>query len=333
MTDTTLRHWTMLRHLPRHPRKIDAATMTKLLTQDGFAVHRRSVERDLVKLSRLFPLVCDEQHKPSGWCWAEGAAAFDLPALDVHSALAFRLAEEHLSTLLPEPTRHHLRPHFDRARSVLDQLDHNALAQWPEKVRVIAAGQALQAPALQPGVLEQVEAALLGERQLLVHYRRRGERELRTYDAHPQGLVWRDGVGYLLCMIKDYDQVVQLVLHRMESAEVRDAPARKAQGFTLDQAIGTGSLGFLVSDRPLQLELRFDQDAVVRLREAPLSADQELVDLADGRVQLKATVPDTVQLRTWLHGFGSRVEVLQPLDLRREFSEDARELAQKYLRE
>lgn len=330
MTDTTLRHWTMLRHLPRYPRQMDTATLAKLLTRDGFSVHRRTVERDLVKLALLFPLRSDERHKPSGWSWAEGAAAFDLPALDVHAALAFRLAEEHLSKLLPEATRHHLRPHFDRARSVLDLLDHNALAQWPQKVRIISSGQELQVPAIQPGVLEQTEAALLTERQLNVQYRRRGESELRNYDVHPQGLVWRDGVGYLLCMVKNYSDVVQLVLHRMVTAEVIDAPSRKAVEFTLDGAIAAGALGFLVSETPLRLEILFAPETVVRLREAPLSADQELTERADGSIVLTATAADTGQLRAWLRSFGARIEVLQPPDLRREFSEEAHALSRRY---
>ncbi len=330
MPDTILRHWTMLHYVPRHPRRIDAASLTQLLRRDGFSVHRRSVERDLVKLSLLFPLHCDEQHKPNGWCWSAGAAAFDLPALDVHSALAFRLAEEHLSTLLPEPSRLHLRPHFDRARSVLKQLDHSALAQWPAKVRVIASGQELQVPEISPGVLEQTESALLAERQLAVVYRRRGETELRSYDVHPQGLVWRDGVGYLLCMIKHYEDVVQLVLHRMVRAEVLEAPSRKSKDFDLDRAIAAGALGFLVSTTPLQLEVVFDQDAAVRLREAPLSADQELVDRSDGSVLLRASAADTVQLRTWLRGFGGRIEVLQPPALRQEFVDQAQAMTQRY---
>ena len=98
----------------------------------------------------------------------------------------------------------------------------------------------------------------------------------------------------------------------------------------LDRAIAAGALGFLVSTTPLQLEVVFDQDAAVRLREAPLSADQELVDRSDGSVLLRASAADTVQLRTWLRGFGARIEVLQPPALRQEFVDQAQAMTQRY---
>jgi predicted DNA-binding transcriptional regulator YafY len=37
-------------------------------------------------------------------------------------------------------------------------------------------------------------------------------------------------------------------------------------------------------------------------------------------VRLQATVPDTAQLRWWLRGFGSEVEVLEPSAIREEFA-------------
>lgn len=331
MSDTTLRHWMMLRHLPRHPRKIDAAKLVELLCNAGFVVSRRSVERDLVKLSSVFPVACDDQHKPFGWSWMKGAAAFDLPAMDVHSALAFRMAAEHLQPLLPEVTRSYLDPHFQRAQAVLDELDDNALSHWPGKVRVVPAGQALLPPAISRDVLENVQAALLAEKRLQLAYRKRGEAEPRAYLVHPQALVWRDAVGYLLASLKDYDDVLHFALHRMDAAQIVDEPRRSVAGFSLDHEIDRGSLGFLLGGEPVELRALFEAVAAVRVRETPLAADQTLQDQPDGRVLLTARVADTVQLRAWLRSFGEFVEVLGPPALRASLTETARALASRYL--
>ena len=330
MSDTILRHWMMLRHLPRYPRKIDAATLAGVLAGAGYEVSRRSVERDLVKLSAIFPVTCDDQHRPYGWSWMSAAAAFDLPAMDVHAALAFRMAADHLRALLPESTRSYLEPHFSRAQAVLDHHDHNALSQWPDKVRVVPPGQALLPPSVAQDVLENVQTGLLAERRLSIVYRKRGEVDARTYEVHPQALVWRDSVGYLLCTLWKYDDLKQLVLHRMESVEVEAEPCRRLAGFSLDEEIRRGSMDFLLSGAAVTLEAVFDATAAIRIRETPVSPEQTLEDLPDGRVLLRATLADTMQLRAWLRSFGEFVDVRAPADLRASMAATARALAARY---
>ncbi len=330
MSDTVLRHWMMLRHLPRYPRKIDAASLADVLADAGYEVSRRSIERDLIKLSAVFPVTCDDQHKPYGWSWMATAVAFDLPAMDVHSALAFRMAAEHLRALLPEVTRGYLDPHFQRAQTVLDNLDDNALSHWPDKVRVVSAGQPLLPPAIPREVLENVQAGLLTEKRLTIVYRKRGETEPRAYVVHPQALVWRDAVGYLLCTLWKYDDLKQFVLHRMESVVIEEEPRRALPGFSLDAEIASGSFDFLLSGGTVLLEALFEAVAAVRIRETPLALSQELEDQPDGRVLLRATLADTVQLRSWLRSFGEYVEVVGPPDLRASLADSARAMMARY---
>lgn len=65
MHDTILRFLTMLRMLPRAPRKIDTATMERRRRDEGYDVTRRTIQRDLHQLARTFPLLCDE-YRPAG---------------------------------------------------------------------------------------------------------------------------------------------------------------------------------------------------------------------------------------------------------------------------
>lgn len=330
MSETLIRQWMMLRHVPRHPRKVDAKALAIMLSGAGFEVSRRSIERDLMKLATVFPLRCDDRHKPYGWSWEPGSEALDLPSMDVHAALAFRMAAEHLRPVLPEVTLGYLEPHFLRAKAVLDGLSDNRLAGWPEKVRVLASGQPVRPPAIDVDVLEHVQAGLLGGRRLAVVYRKRGESEARRYEVHPLALVWRDAVGYLLCMLNQHEDVMQLVLHRMESVVVEDAPSRTRPGFSVDDEIARGAFDFLLAGEPLAVEALFDARAAVRLRETPVADDQVLVDEPDGRVRLRATLADTVQLRAWLRSFGELVVVLGPPALRAALAESARAVAALY---
>lgn len=82
-----VRQWLVLMTIPNPPRKIDAATIEAKLRERGIEVHRRTIQRDLVELATVFPIVADERAKPYGWRWAN--ASFLLGGEDHANALGF----------------------------------------------------------------------------------------------------------------------------------------------------------------------------------------------------------------------------------------------------
>ena len=60
----------------------------------------------------------------------------------------------------------------------------------------------------------------------------------------------------------------------------------------------------------------FQADSGAHLFETPLSKDQLIVEMPDGRLQVTATVADTPQLQWWLLGLGAGVDVIEPAALR-----------------
>ena len=73
MGSAIVRHWHLLSLVPPGPQRIDTSTLERRLRARGIDVHRRTIQRDLVELARVFPLVSDERTKPYGWGWAAGA--------------------------------------------------------------------------------------------------------------------------------------------------------------------------------------------------------------------------------------------------------------------
>ena len=55
MIDTLLRQWTLLRLLPRHPRRLEPARLKDKLDAMGIAVTLRTVQRDLITLALTLP--------------------------------------------------------------------------------------------------------------------------------------------------------------------------------------------------------------------------------------------------------------------------------------
>lgn len=332
--DTIIRHWHMLRLIPRYPRTIDAPTLHARLEEldPGMKVSRRTVERDLNELSTAFALV-SFPGRPQQWCWSADAAALDVPGMDLVAALTFRMTEEYLGRMLPSHCVMSLAPQFRRARQLLDGFDGKGLATWPAKVSIVPRSMPLHPPTIADGVLETVTEALLRDRCCQVVYKRRGETE-KEIILHPLGLVFNDPIVYLVATAWDYPDVRLIALHRCMNARMLDSPARRPSRFNLQSYVEEGAFGFPEQrGRKIRLKALFTSAAGAHLYESPLCETQKLTEIPGGRLQIEAEVTDTPQLRWWLLGFGSRVEVLGPKGLREEFTQMAAEMAGLYIQQ
>jgi len=321
----------MLRSIPRSPGRIGTGDLREKLEEDGFRVTVRTIQRDLGKLSAIFPFTSEETGRANRWCWPEGAKVMDIPGMDTPAALAFRLAEAYLTPLLPHTTLKHLEPHFRIARAIVSPGRGNRLGLWPDKVCVIGRGPELKPPPIKSEVQEAVYRALLEDRQLEVTYTRKDADMPKSYPVNPLGLVFRDGVVYLVGTAKEYPDIRHFALHRMSAPRVLETPCRRPPGFDLHAYVKQDQFfAYPVSRRLIRLEAVFEAETAVHLSERLLAKDQDLTPQKDGRVLLQATVLDTLELRWWLRGFGDKVEVRAPKALRKEFQTIAKRMAKMY---
>jgi predicted DNA-binding transcriptional regulator YafY len=326
-----LRQWNMLRLLPRAPGKISVRELCQRLCDADFPVTERTIQRDLNELAAVFPLVVDDRERPFGWSWQKDASSFDLPGLSLPEALTLTLVEQHLRHHLPPSTIDALQPHFQSAARALSSVDGSALSKaWLGKVRSVPPQQPLHPPAMDAECQRTVYLALLRDRQLTLHYKKRDANEATLYDpVHPLAVVQRGGLIYLVCMFADYDDVRTIALHRLQHAVMRYEQSRKKPGFDLDAYIESGQFG-VIAGAPIALRAVFSRAAGEHLYETPLSADQVLSCGADGALHLAATVPNTRALVWWLLGFGDGVEVREPAELREEMAGIAARMAAGY---
>ncbi len=328
--ETLLRQWQMLRWIPRYPAKITASQIKAKLDAEDLNVTKRTVERDLVDLSLAFPLTVDDRSKPHGWSWQKDAPSFDLPGLGNNEALAMLMVEQYLTALLPASTRFVLEPHFKAARQHLSAIPKSAhVRAWPNKVRTVPPAQPLIAPAIKAEVHRAVSEALLNEKQLQISYLKRGETEANEYRVHPLALIQRGGLIYLLTRVFDYEDLRNLAMHRITSAEILDAESHAPEGFDIDTEIAKGRFGF-GDGSMLRLKAKFTHESGEHLFETPLSEDQQIQEMPEGDKIVTATLADTPQLMWWLLGMGSGVEVLEPPELRAEIAETILQMHRVY---
>jgi len=328
--ETAARYLAMLAHIPRRPYKVTTTALAEKLASEGFAIDVRSIQRDLNKLSAYFPLQADDG-RPAGWYWTDEGPRRSFPHMDLSTALTHELLARHLTPVLPRKLLAQLQPTFEEARQVLGQMGASPLGKWSRRIAVVPPWQQLLPPEIAADVVDVVYEALLAGRRFEVDYLSLDADTAKRHPVNPQGLVYRHGVLYLVASLYDYDNPMQLALHRMKNATLLEEPAKALDGFDLGRYIEEERAFDIPLGRTIRLELRIAPWLARHLGESRLSRDQTIAPIrGDERSRLTATVQETEQLRWWLRSFGPALEVTRPVALRRAIAREVAETAALY---
>lgn len=293
----------LLQLVPRAPRKKSTlALMQKLHEVHGFKVTQRTVQRDLMALKDVFPLMSDEA-KTAGWSFMHGAAELAFPKLDPVAALAYHLAGEHLRGVFPEVLLHELEPRLRAARQIVSESQGQPILKWAERIVSLPAGLQLLPPTMPPGVVQTVHRGLLERLQLQFDYQGYDDAQPKALRCHPVALVVRGPLCYLIARIRDYPDVRHLLLHRMRNVVVSNVAAIDPEGFDLAVYLAQNQLDWrLGADVRVSFEAR--PSLAQFLRESRLSLDQVVAPAIGGWHVVTATLADTYELERWLNSQG-----------------------------
>lgn len=330
MSEPIIRHLTMLGLIPVLPRKITAGQLHEKLEAQSFDINIRSIERDLHKLSRKFSLVTDDA-KPAGWSWSERDMALSFPPMSNEAALIYELLSRYLKPVVPASMLAAMEPEFAQARRALNQLSESPVARWNRCIAVLPFGQQLIPPQVKPEVMSVVNDALLRSKQFEAHYWAMGGKQAKSLVVNPLGLVYREGVFYLVATAWDYTDPRHFALHRMTKASPRTEPAIVPKDFDFQHYLREEKSFDYPLGLKIKLELKVDAWLARHLEESRLAADQEIRSIPGSEhSRILATLEQTDQLFWWLRSLGPSLEVLKPLSLRKKMAESAAALSQMY---
>ena len=307
-SDTSLRLIHLLRLVPRQ-RKKSVRELQRELDSQGFVTTVRTVQRDLEKLAELFSIESDGA-KPAGWHWVAGAADVFLPVMEPSVALTFLILQQHARHLLPPQVLEDLQPRFEEAHKALERQPDSGLRRWPQRIAVTSRSLPMIPPDIDPAIQRVVFDALARRRQLHAEYRPYASEVINRYVLHPQGLIVREGVIYLVALVDEYDAPRSLTLHRFVAADIVESPARDLPDFDIDRYVAEGGVSIVMGGQ-VRLSVVFRSARAHALTESRISHDQQVekITLADGNTgyRLTATVQDTLQLTWWLQSYGDEL--------------------------
>lgn len=321
------RQWELLKLLPTRADGKSASELVGELSQAGYVISKRQIERDLLDLQEFFGLECNDDHMPYKWRWPFDRPS-DLPSITLAEALSLVVVEETLRPLLPASVQKALHPKFLQAHSQLAMMAKKSpTARWIKKVKTVPSSLSLLPPVINDDVLDSIQNALLLDEQVEVIYRGMSDKVLELH-LHPLGLVTSGSVVYLVATANDYSDIRLYALHRFKQAKRTFEKLKPLKGFSLEQYIEEGALQFGEGVQ-LQLSALVSEDLARLLSETPLSKDQVLKPKNE-RYLLSATVLDTWQLRWWILSQGVRMQILKPAALVKEIANTLRAAADQY---
>jgi predicted DNA-binding transcriptional regulator YafY len=327
-------------HTPAQGRTV--SELTAYLNASAFACGRRTVERDLEAIDDIGSVwrtigVDLQQGRDQDdarlvrWSHTANSKALLFRALSNEEALLLSLVEQELKFFMPASAYQSLMHYLKVSDRVLSLQGNQRQAQFRERVRVIADGPALRPPELNMPHLQEINEALLNEEQLDLTYRTARSSDGADYRLHPVGLV-KQGLFFYLLAVKDSNVHAKAVPGPVQTFRVdrirrvtrrqQEVVARNLPG--LDDAMDNGQLSFF-DKGPVSLRLRFANDAggaalCVSYRETPMAADQRIVTLPDGSMELHATVMYSLQLVRMLQAEAHRSVVVAPAPLKDEIT-------------
>ena len=310
-----LRQWEMLKMLPSNGAGITASELCKALSDLGFSVGKRTVERDLAALLEVFEIERLNQAKPYGWRWMIEA---DVPVSDISmtDAISLHIIGKTLKPLLPASMLGILKGRLRAAVNKLDDSTGQGLNGWLNKIAQIPAQMEYLAPEIDQGLLHQLQNAVIQEQQIQVKYQSLTDQVPLQLTLHPLAFILRGTVTYLIARTHNYPEAIRYASHRFKAIKMLDDKVNR-KGFVLQDYIDSGAMQF-GDPKPITIEASIDDILYRLLIETPISTQQKIKPLDNGRYILKAKLIKSWQLKWWLLSKSEHIEVLKPISYREE---------------
>ena len=214
---------------------------------------------------------------------------------------------------------------IERLQPAISRAHHNLTRQLDTKF--LAVPEPAKDYRESSDILDDVVTALVYNNPLEARYRKASGVESQKL-LHPYSLAtFRQGL-YLFA--KD----VEANLVKTYAVERFVAVVRRRENFSVPvgwrpEAHIAHAFG-IISGPPEHVAIAFSEKVISYIRERTWHPTQTFRTLPDGRLELRMTVATTVELQTWVQGFGAEAEVLAPPSLRERVGRSLRAAADQY---
>jgi predicted DNA-binding transcriptional regulator YafY len=178
-------------------------------------------------------------------------------------------------------------------------------------------------------VFNALSAAVLKQQEVSFDYRKPGDARKSPRRVRPYHLANRENLWYLIGFDLERGALRTYAVPRIGDVVVGRETFTRPPDFSPEKFFAS-ALGVLGGSGDHRVVLRFSAAAAERIREREWHESQEMVELANGGLELRLRLGALTEIEQWVLGWGDAAEVIGPAELRNNIKKTVSALAAKY---
>lgn len=261
-----------------------------------------------------------------GWYYTD--SSWFLPSIFLNRAeiTAFFLSAELLQRYLGTPFEEPIRAALDRIQRYLPEHVGYDLHVTTTGGFSFVGGSTVDTD---PQLLSDLYRARQEQSQVEIFYYTADRDASTRRVVNPYYLHNVRGDWYLIahCHVRDEPRI--FLLHRIKEWRILGDRFQIQTDFSLADYLAQAFVAER-GDQPVDVVIRFDAYQARWIRERRWHPSQQIEELPDGGLILRLHVGGLQEVKRWIMGYGPHAEVLEPPELREQFREEARKMAEMY---
>ncbi len=305
------------------PQGLSAAEIAIRVNDRGHEVGKRTVYRDLQALNAAgFPLHERGQTEDKGTRWAldKTTRITDYLTLSSRELIALYLARSSLVPLRDTPFFNDLEQAFAKIEEKIGKRSRDFFQGLEGEFRFEAAPK--WGLGVDPDVVETIRAGCSERQVLSITYKSTNSGRCDARLVGPQYLYFAKGSLYFVAEDLGDSIVKVFSVPRIQAAAMTEQEYAK-DPVDPEEFFGN-SFGVFRGAVPVVVKLKVQSPLATYLKERQWHSSQRVVTNQDGSIEMTFDVALTPDLEQWILGFGAKVEVVEPAELRRKVADAAR---------
>jgi predicted DNA-binding transcriptional regulator YafY len=277
-------------------------------------VTEKTIRRDFNRFKKLgYPLVeTTEGRGRKNWRLVHDGKLPPLTfALD--EALVLYLARPFLEPLAGTNLWQAAHSALSKIRATLNESALEYLEQFPRFFHSTTNG--LGNYSTKTDIIDGLTVAIEDRRAVHITYQSQQATEPATRDIYPYALVHHKGSLYLIAFAPEHDQLRRYKIDRIDGIETSSFVFQRPADFDIADHLAR-SFGIYDGVGDVTVVVRFLPAATRYVQESKWHPSQELTPQRDGSLLARFQLSSTVEIKSWVLGFGASAVVIEPEELR-----------------
>jgi proteasome accessory factor B len=164
-------------------------------------------------------------------------------------------------------------------------------------------------------VFNALSLAVLKQLQVTFKYKKPGGKKTDLRTIQPYHLTHRENLWYLIGFDLERNALRTFALPRLDSVVVSKIEFTRPSDFSPEKFF-SNAMGVLQGDGDHSVVIRFTAQSADRVKEREWHESQVMLELPDGRLELRLRLGALEEVVTWVLRWGTSAEVIEPTQLR-----------------